>query len=97
VRRLLAEADRYYASSRLGISQLPFRSAWAVAAARAVYRDIGRVLRRRGDAAWDRRAATGRGRKLALVLAGGLTAAAAVTVGAGPGSQPRDGLWTRPR
>ncbi len=96
VRRVLAEAERYYASSRLGISQLPFRSAWAVAGARAVYRDIGRLVLRRGAAAWEGRAATGTGRKLALVLGSGLTAAAAVAVGRGPEAEPRAGLWTRP-
>jgi phytoene synthase len=97
VRRVLAEAERYYASSRLGISQLPFRSAWAVAGARSVYRDIGRLVLRRGAAAWEERAATGTGRKLALVLGGGLTAAAAVAFGRGPAAEPRAGLWTRPR
>jgi phytoene synthase len=96
VRRVLAEADRYYDSARLGISQLSFRSAWAVAAARAVYRDIGRLLRRRGTRAWDDRTSTGRGRKLALTLSAVATAAAAVTAGEGPSSAPRTGLWTRP-
>jgi phytoene synthase len=66
-----------------------------VAAARAVYRDIGRVVLRRGAAAWDGRAATGRGRKLALVLLAGGTAAA-TRLGRSPESAPRDGLWTRP-
>ena len=32
----------------LGISQLPPRSAWAVAAANAVYSDIGRLILERG-------------------------------------------------
>ncbi len=95
VRRVLAEADRYYASARIGISRLPFRSAWAVAAARAVYRDIGRVILRRAAAAWDVRAATGRARKLALVMLAGGTAAA-TRLDRGPESAPRDGLWTRP-
>ena len=96
VRRVLAEADHYYASARLGISQLPFRSAWAVAAARAVYRDIGRVILNRGARAWDRRVSTGRSRKITLVLGGGLAAIAATTIGRGPESQPRTGLWSRP-
>jgi hypothetical protein len=78
-----------------GSRSLPFRSAWAVAAANAVYRDIGRLLLRRGAAAWEGRAATGRGRKLALVLLAGGTAAAA-RLGGNPESAPRDGLWTRP-
>jgi phytoene synthase len=96
VRRVLAEADRYYRSARLGIPRLPFRSAWAVAAARAVYRDIGRLVLRRGATAWDSRAATGRGRKAVLVVLAGGTAAAVTAFGRGPGSAPRTGLWTRP-
>jgi phytoene synthase len=96
-RRVLAEADRYYASSRLGISQLPMRSAWAVAAANAVYRDIGRLVRRRGPRAWDSRVSTGTARKVALVLVAGLRALLATTFGRGPESEPRTGLWQRPR
>jgi len=96
-RRLLAEADRYYASSRLGISQLPLRSAWAVAAANAVYRDIGRVILDRGARAWDTRASTGKGRKVRLVLGAGLRAVYAATLGRGPKAEPRTGLWVRPQ
>ncbi len=93
--RLLDEAERYYASAQVGLARLPFRSAWAVGTARRVYRDIGRLIRRRGPRAWDRRAATGRGRKLALALAAAGDAAA-------PGrgretAAARAGLWTRPR
>jgi phytoene synthase len=95
-RRVLAEADRYYASSRLGISQLPLRSAWAVAAANAVYRDIGRLVLARGPRAWDSRASTGTTRKVALVLGAGLRALLATTFGRGPESEPRTGLWQRP-
>jgi phytoene synthase len=96
-RRLLAEADRYYASSRLGISQLPLRSAWAVAAANAVYRDIGRVILDRGPRAWDTRASTGKGRKIRLVLGAGLRAVYTTTLGRGPEAEPRTALWVRPR
>lgn len=95
-RRVLAEADRYYASSWLGVSQLPFRSAWAVAAANAVYRDIGRLILERGPQAWDRRASTGKGRKIRIVLAAGPRAMAARAWGRGPDAEPRIGLWTRP-
>jgi phytoene synthase len=94
--RILAVADEYYESARLGVSQLPFRSAWAVAAANAVYRDIGRLILKRGPRAWDRRASTGRSRKIALVLGSGFGAVAATTIGRGPGSRPRSGLWVRP-
>jgi phytoene synthase len=94
--RVLAEADRYYASSWLGVSQLPFRSAWAVAAANAVYRDIGRLILDRGPAAWTGRASTGKGRKIVLALKGGVLAAVSKMTGKGPLSEPRTGLWARP-
>ena len=95
-RRLLEEAERYYASARVGLARLPFRSAWAVATARRVYRDIGRLVRERGPRAWDQRASTGRGRKIALALA----AAGDATATRGVSREPpgsRDGLWTRSR
>ena len=45
---LLGLAERYYASSRAGIRFLPFRAAIAIAAARGIYREIGRrILRAR--------------------------------------------------
>jgi phytoene synthase len=94
--RLLDEAERYYASARVGVGRLPLRSAWAVATAGRVYRDIGRLVRERGAGAWDQRASTGRGRKLLLALAGGLDALRSRGQRAGP-EVPRSGLWTRPR
>jgi len=94
-RRVLAEADRYYTSSWLGISQLPLRSAWAVAAANAVYRDIGRLILKRGPGAWDSRTSTSKGRKALLAMKGGMRAIAATTLGKGPQAEPRTGLWTR--
>jgi phytoene synthase len=94
--RLLDEAERYYASADVGLARLPFRSAWAVATARRVYRDIGRLIRERGPRAWDQRASTGRGRKIALAVAAAGDAAA--TRGAsGETHVSRDGLWTRSR
>ncbi len=96
VRRVLTEADRYYASSWLGISQLPFRSAWAVAAANAVYRDIGRLILDRGPRVWDHRVSTGKVRKIRLVLGAGPRAMAARAWGKTPNDEPRAGLWTRP-
>ena len=95
--RLLDEADLYYASAEVGLARLPLRSAWAVATARRVYRDIGRLLRERGPRAWDRRASTGRGRKITLALAAAGDAVAATGWGTGQASVSRDGLWTRPR
>jgi len=70
VRRQLEEADRYYASATAGLGALPLRSAWAVATALGVYREIGELVRSRGTAAWDRRAVVSRPRKAWLGLAG---------------------------
>jgi len=97
VRRILFEADRYYRSAWLGISQLPPRSAWAVAAANAVYSDIGRLILGRGPRSWDTRASTSTARKIALVLGAGPKSWKARKWGKGPGDEPRDRLWTRPR
>jgi len=74
VRRLLAEADRYYASARDGIGQLPFRCAWAIAAADRVYHNIGDIVIARGQRAWDERAVSPAYRKVYCVMRSGLTA-----------------------
>ncbi|MEM9422400.1 MAG: phytoene/squalene synthase family protein [Pseudomonadota bacterium] len=93
--RTLEEADRYYHSSGPGVRRLPIRAGFAVAAARGVYRDIGRLVRKRGTKAWDVRARTSRRRKVALAGIGCLQ-------GAGSKSMffralpPRPNLWTRP-
>ncbi|MEE4270363.1 MAG: phytoene/squalene synthase family protein [Thermoanaerobaculales bacterium] len=97
VGRVLAEADRYYESAWLGISQLPPRSAWAVAAANAVYGDIGRQILARGARAWDTRTSTSKARKIALVLGAGPRSWKARRWGKGPHDEPRDRLWTRPQ
>lgn len=92
--RVLEEADRYYRSSGPGVRRLPIRAGFAVAAARGVYRDIGRVVRKRGTAAWDERARTSRRRKLVLAGLGCMQ-------GAGSKSMfflalpKRQALWTR--
>ena len=41
VQKLLLVADDYYASAQHGIAHLPLRSAWAIASALLIYRDIG--------------------------------------------------------
>jgi len=97
VRRILGDADRYYQSAWLGISQLPPRSAWAVAAANAVYSDIGRLILGRGPAAWDTRTSTSKLRKISLVLGAGPKSWTARRWGKGPDDESREGLWTRPR
>ena len=48
-------AEAYYRSARVGLRDLPFRGAVAVAAARDVYREIGRRILRKGPAALDSR------------------------------------------
>jgi phytoene synthase len=96
VRRVLSEADRYYASASAGIARLPLRSAWAIATARGVYRDIGTLVLRRGAAAWDSRAYTGKGRKLYRAVAGGLQALWLTAVRRNAAAPSRVGLWERP-
>jgi phytoene synthase len=73
-RRLLAEAEPYYASADRGVGYLPFRSAWAVAAARRVYAEIGRLVESRGERAWDERTVVPKRRQSALVLRAALDA-----------------------
>jgi len=55
VRRQLELAEHYYRSARVGVRDLPFRAALAVAAARDVYREIGRRILRKGPGALDAR------------------------------------------
>lgn len=94
VARLLDDADRYYQSATYGLPHLAWRSAWAVATARLVYRDIGVEVRRRGAHAWRERVVTTTPAKLARVLQGGLEA----TWTRGPASTAdgpsRRGLYT---
>ena len=94
--RLVREAEPYYVSARWGMARLPFRSAWAVGAARGVYREIGRKLVREGSGAWDGRLATSTGEKAAQVLRGLGAAAWAGTIDRVRPAKPREGLWTRP-
>lgn len=91
--RLVAAAEPYYASAAVGIARLPFRSAWAIAAARAVYRDIGARRRAAGPDGLAVRVGTSAAAKLRLLVM-------AVAVAARPASRApvgaREGLWTRP-
>ncbi|RUT32763.1 phytoene/squalene synthase family protein [Arsenicitalea aurantiaca] len=91
--RLLEIAETYYASAYQGMAALPPRSAWAIAAARRVYREIGERLRRGGPAAWERRVSTSKTEKMAL-LAISLTDVAASRMGRA--DVPRTGLYRRP-
>ncbi|MBC8129130.1 MAG: phytoene/squalene synthase family protein [Rhizobiaceae bacterium] len=68
--RLLAAAEPHYDSARLGIDALPRRSAWAVATALGVYRDIGVRVSALGERAWDERVSTSKADKLGHVVKG---------------------------
>lgn len=94
--RLLGVADQFYISARHGIASLPFRSAWAIAVARFVYRDIGRLVRHRGASAWDRRARVSGSRKLFGVARSLATIARSHGHGRIETVPSREGLWTRP-
>lgn len=94
--RLLDTADRYYVSARYGLPHLPLRAAWAVAAARSIYRDIGNIVRRRRHRAWDKRAVVGRSRKIADAAYAGLSVGRAHLSGAIKAPRSRAGLWTHP-
>lgn len=67
---LLDLAEAYYDSARVGIRALPLRAALATAAARGVYREIGRRIRRRGPDALDLRMVVPRPVKLWLAARG---------------------------
>ena len=92
VSRLLDEADRYYESAVVGIARLPLRSAWAISAARSVYRAIGTLVRRRGRGAWDTRAHVGTAAKLRIIVA---SAARTLVLRAAPDkADERGDLWS---
>jgi len=91
-RRLVALASRYEASGRAGAIRLPFRSRWAVLSAAGIYGAIGRLVVRRGPAAWGSRAIVRKRRKLFWMTHA--LSEALLPSRANPG---RDGLWTRPR
>jgi phytoene synthase len=92
---LLDEADRYYASATVGIDRLPLRSAWAIDTALLVYRDIGRLVRRLGDRAWDKRVTVSPVRKFAWMMVAAVGAAGGV-VARDRVEQARSGLWPIP-
>ena len=90
-RRLLDAAEPYYDSALGGLAALPFRSAWAIGAARGVYRQIGVIVAQRGPRAWDRRAAASTPMKAWLALQGGWLALAS----RGRPVAERPALWTK--
>jgi phytoene synthase len=91
--RLVDLAEPFYQSAEAGITALPLRSAWAVATASGVYREIGVKVRAAGQAAWDERVSTSKADKIRLVISGGWRALAS----RGRNWPPRDpNLWRRP-
>lgn len=97
VTRLLDEADRYYESAMEGVPFLPTRAGAAVVAARNIYRDIGRVIRERGNAAWEQRAYTSKRRKTYLALRACLKVSPNIILPRPVKTKPnRMGLWSRP-
>ncbi|MGI9309100.1 MAG: phytoene/squalene synthase family protein [Gammaproteobacteria bacterium] len=95
VERLLNEADRYYASANEGLRALGFRSAWAVAAARGVYSEIGHIVRDRGENAWQERVIVRKRRKLLGLANGMFVAARSSLLDKHKSAEPRaQDLWT---
>ena len=94
VSRLVAEAEPYYCSAAIGIRALPRRAAWSIATARAVYRDIGHAIVRRGPQALNDRVFTGKGRKTWRVVSTIPSALAPRRHRSDASS--RAGLWTPP-
>jgi len=93
VRRLVATAEPYYASARIGERALPARAAWAIATARGVYRDIGVQVVRRGPEGLGRRAVTSSGRKAWRMAGAGVETLAGRLRRRGTATA-RPGLWT---
>lgn len=88
-------AERYYASARIGMAQLPWRCAWAIASALLIYRDIGLQLRSADAGAWDLRTHVSGRKKIWRLCQGWFVAAHAVSRKRSAASPPRSGLWTK--
>ena len=91
--RLVLAAEPYYRSAHAGLRGLPLRSAWAVATASGVYREIGVKVRRAGSDAWAQRAGTSTLEKVGLLMSGGARAVTSRMASSSP--RPAD-LWQRP-
>ncbi|MEK0361171.1 phytoene/squalene synthase family protein [Pseudomonas sp. CBC3] len=92
--RLIDLAEPYYQSASQGLRDLPLRSAWSIATAHGVYRQIGIEVKARGAAAWDTRVSTSKVQKLQFLLGGGVLALASRRMPVRP--RPAS-LWRRPR
>lgn len=91
--RLIEAAEPYYQSARWGLPALGFRSAWAVAAARGVYRQIGLTVRARGPRCMERRASTSAVTKALRVAEAGFVAGRAVSFDTWRAPPERPPLW----
>ncbi|PTT78665.1 phytoene synthase, partial [Pseudomonas sp. HMWF010] len=94
-RRLVEAAEPYYASARWGLRDLPVRCAWAIAAARGVYRQIGLDVVRAGDQAWDERVVVSGRMKVLRALEGGLMALRSALFERRIKPPERPALWSR--
>jgi len=94
--RLIDLAEPYYQSASQGLRDLPLRSAWSIATAHGVYRQIGIEVKARGAAAWDMRVSTSKAQKLQFLLGGGVLALALASRRMRFKPRPAS-LWTRPR
>ena len=92
--RLLAAAEPYYDSARVGLRGLPFRSSMAIAAARGVYREIGRKVVRLGPDGLARRVSVGKPMKLWLFGRSVLIAMWTRVLDRGRPAPMRPALWT---
>jgi phytoene synthase len=92
---LVELAEQYYASARIGMAQLPWRCAWAIASALLIYRDIGLRVRAAQPSAWDGRMQVPGASKIAHVFRGWFVASAAVARRRRLASVARTGLWTK--
>jgi phytoene synthase len=91
--RLVEAAEPYYASATAGLADLPWRSAWSIAAARSIYRRIGHKVVAGGPAALAERVRTGKAEKVALLA----TSLGTATFRRLKRSAPRPPeLWSRP-
>jgi phytoene synthase len=94
-RRLADRAAEFEESARYGAPALPFRSAWAVLSAAAIYGAIGRKVADGGEHAWDRRVTTSATEKLRFILRGYVEARGRAA--RYPPTPRVETLWTRPR
>jgi phytoene synthase len=87
-------AEHYYASARIGMARLPWRSAWAIASALLIYRHIGLQVKSAGNHAWQQRAHASGSQKI-WYLCQGLCVAVDAVGRKRDCVEDRAGLWTK--